>query len=93
MSGPRGGPTRGESFFEDEDDAIESKYIVERVELPDPDCGSRRHGRGFRPGDRIEHETLGYGTIVQCKGDEIAVSFPGRPVWWLSIDSAPIRKA
>ncbi|MFA6448531.1 MAG: UvrD-helicase domain-containing protein [bacterium] len=104
LKSARGGPAKGESFFEDADDRaynrIESKFTVESVELPDLDSDMdsgpgyrRRGGRGFRPGDRIEHETLGYGTIVQCKDDEIAVSFPNRPVWWLSLDSAPIRKA
>jgi len=93
ISSPRGGPASGESFFDDEDNGVsrdEDGFIVERVELPDDDV--RWSGRRFRAGDRIEHEELGCGKVVSLRDDEICVSFPGRGVWWLSLESAPIRK-
>ncbi len=92
IGSPRGGPAPGESFIEGDEGESRDEYgfIVERVELPADDV--RWRGCRFRAGDRIEHEELGCGKVVSLRDDEICVSFPGRGVWWLSLESAPIRK-
>ncbi len=95
LSCPSGRAGNGESFFDGSDESNDSEIAPRRrkgYESDEDNVGeTTRFGR-FRPGNKIEHEELGVGTVMKVKGEDIAVSFPGRGVWWLSLDSAPIRK-